>query len=202
MPWRRTITPNPVLLFRFSALTFNSHRIHYDHEWATKTEGYPALVVHGPLTSTLLADFARDHAGGRPIKVEGNPQHPASLQPAGTPAQARFGPADRFAQASTLTFYDPDRSQAVMHLAEIRSWDAFALELQRVLRSRGGIDFSAPPVGFEDLAHTGEVNRNLRIRILTGAVTSPSLADRVVCSNRLAQRRQTPTAARAPDGRS
>ena len=66
-PWRRTITPDPVLLFRFSALTFNSHRIHYDHEWATKTEGYPALVVHGPLTQTLLIDFARDHAGGRPI---------------------------------------------------------------------------------------------------------------------------------------
>jgi 3-methylfumaryl-CoA hydratase len=63
--WRRTITPDPILLFRFSALTFNSHRIHYDHDWATKTEGYPALVVHGPLTQTLLIDFARDHAGGR-----------------------------------------------------------------------------------------------------------------------------------------
>jgi 3-methylfumaryl-CoA hydratase len=67
-PWRRTITPDPVLLFRFSALTFNSHRIHYDHEWATKVEGYPALVVHGPLTSTLLLDFARDHTPGRTIK--------------------------------------------------------------------------------------------------------------------------------------
>lgn len=67
LPWRRTITPNPVLLFRFSALTFNSHRIHYDHEWAMKTEGYPALVVHGPLTQTLLIDFARDHAAGRTI---------------------------------------------------------------------------------------------------------------------------------------
>ena len=67
VPWRRTITPDAILLFRFSALTFNSHRIHYDHEWATKTEGYPALVVHGPLTQTLLIDFARDHANGRPI---------------------------------------------------------------------------------------------------------------------------------------
>jgi 3-methylfumaryl-CoA hydratase len=65
VPWRRTITPDPILLFRFSALTFNSHRIHYDPEWAIKTEGYPALVVHGPLTQTLLIDFARDHAGGR-----------------------------------------------------------------------------------------------------------------------------------------
>jgi 3-methylfumaryl-CoA hydratase len=68
LPWRRTITPDPILLFRFSALTFNSHRIHYDHEWAMKTEGYPALVVHGPLTQTLLVDFARDHAGGRPLR--------------------------------------------------------------------------------------------------------------------------------------
>jgi 3-methylfumaryl-CoA hydratase len=63
--WHRTVTPDPILLFRFSALTFNSHRIHYDIEWATKVEGYPALVVHGPLTQTLLIDFARDHAGGR-----------------------------------------------------------------------------------------------------------------------------------------
>jgi 3-methylfumaryl-CoA hydratase len=66
-PWRRRVTPDPVLLFRFSALTFNSHRIHYDRAWAMDVEGYPGLVVHGPLTSTLLIDFARDHAGARPI---------------------------------------------------------------------------------------------------------------------------------------
>lgn len=64
-PWRRTVTVDPILLFRFSALTFNSHKIHYDRRWATEVEGYPALVVHGPLTQTLLIDFARDHAGGR-----------------------------------------------------------------------------------------------------------------------------------------
>lgn len=64
-PWRRRVTPDPVVLFRFSALTFNSHRIHYDRPWATEVEGYPGLVVHGPLTSTLLIDFARDHAQGR-----------------------------------------------------------------------------------------------------------------------------------------
>jgi 3-methylfumaryl-CoA hydratase len=58
--WRRRIEPDPVLLFRFSALTFNSHRIHYDRAWAMDVEGYPDLVVHGPLTSTLLLDFARD----------------------------------------------------------------------------------------------------------------------------------------------
>jgi len=67
-PWRRTVTVDPILLFRFSALTFNSHKIHYDRDWATRTEGYPALVVHGPLTQTLLIDFARDHAAGGAFK--------------------------------------------------------------------------------------------------------------------------------------
>jgi 3-methylfumaryl-CoA hydratase len=67
VPWRRRVTPDPVLLFRFSALTFNSHRIHYDRTWATEVEGYPGLVVHGPLTTTLLVDFARDHNPGRRV---------------------------------------------------------------------------------------------------------------------------------------
>jgi 3-methylfumaryl-CoA hydratase len=66
-PWRRTVMPDPILLFRFSALTFNSHRIHYDRRWAMEVEGYAGLVVHGPLTSTLLLDFARDHAAGRTV---------------------------------------------------------------------------------------------------------------------------------------
>jgi 3-methylfumaryl-CoA hydratase len=65
VPWRRRVEPDAVGLFRFSALTFNSHRIHYDRAWAMGTEGYPGLVVHGPFTSTLLIDFARDHSPGR-----------------------------------------------------------------------------------------------------------------------------------------
>jgi 3-methylfumaryl-CoA hydratase len=68
VPWRKRVTPDPVLLFRFSALTFNSHRIHYDDRWATQTEGYPGLVVHGPLTTTLLIDFARDCNPGRALR--------------------------------------------------------------------------------------------------------------------------------------
>jgi 3-methylfumaryl-CoA hydratase len=55
--WRRTVEADPVLLFRYSALTFNSHRIHYDAPYVTQEEGYPALVVHGPLLATLLADL-------------------------------------------------------------------------------------------------------------------------------------------------
>src|SRR5438132_2247502 len=69
LPWRRRVVPDPVLLFRFSALTFNSHRIHYDRAWAMDVEGYPGLVVHGPLTSTLLIDFARDHSPGRVFRT-------------------------------------------------------------------------------------------------------------------------------------
>src|SRR5262249_4837280 len=60
--WSRTIHPDPVLLFRYSALTFNGHRIHYDHPYATQVEGYPGLVVHGPLIATLLLDLVRRHA--------------------------------------------------------------------------------------------------------------------------------------------
>jgi len=53
------IVPDPVLLFRYSALTFNGHRIHYDRPYVTQVEGYPGLVVHGPLIATLLADLLR-----------------------------------------------------------------------------------------------------------------------------------------------
>jgi 3-methylfumaryl-CoA hydratase len=57
--WRREIRPDPLLLFRYSAVTFNGHRIHYDHPYATQVEGYPGLVVHGPLIATLLVDLLR-----------------------------------------------------------------------------------------------------------------------------------------------
>lgn len=57
--WSRTIHPDPVLLFRYSALTFNGHRIHYDRSYVTAVEGYPGLIVHGPLIATLLLDLVR-----------------------------------------------------------------------------------------------------------------------------------------------
>ena len=55
--WRREVHPDPLLLFRYSAVTFNGHRIHYDRPYATQVEGYPGLVVHGPLIATLLMDL-------------------------------------------------------------------------------------------------------------------------------------------------
>jgi hydroxyacyl-ACP dehydratase HTD2-like protein with hotdog domain len=54
--------PDDVLLFRYSALTFNGHRIHYDRRYVTEVEGYPGLVVHGPLIATLLMDLLRREA--------------------------------------------------------------------------------------------------------------------------------------------
>ncbi|WP_376094194.1 MaoC family dehydratase N-terminal domain-containing protein [Roseomonas sp. CCTCC AB2023176] len=67
-PWpdalTATLTPDPILLFRYSALTGNGHRIHYDHPYVTGEEGYPGLVVHGPLQATWLTAHALRLAGG------------------------------------------------------------------------------------------------------------------------------------------
>ncbi len=88
--WMREQVPDEVLLFRYSALTFNGHRIHYDRPYASRVEGYPGLVVHGPLIATLLLDLLRrERPGadlltfhfkamrptfdGRPMRVHGLP---------------------------------------------------------------------------------------------------------------------------------
>ena len=64
--WRETMHPTPVLLFRYSAVTFNGHRIHYDHPYVTQQEGYPGLVVHGPMIATMMvAAFRRAHPDGK-----------------------------------------------------------------------------------------------------------------------------------------
>lgn len=66
--WSEEVNPDTVLLFRYSALTSNGHRIHYDQPYARGEENYPDLVVHGPLTATLLQSFAAKHAG-KPLKA-------------------------------------------------------------------------------------------------------------------------------------
>ena len=88
--WQREILPDDVLLFRYSALTFNGHRIHYDRRYVTQVEGYPGLIVHGPLIATLLVDLVRRNApdaqlerfefkalrptfDGSPMRVNGTP---------------------------------------------------------------------------------------------------------------------------------
>ena len=67
--WSREVDPDPVFLFRYSALTFNGHRIHYDMPYVTKTEGYPGLIVHGPLTATLLLELIRHERPDDEIKT-------------------------------------------------------------------------------------------------------------------------------------
>jgi len=57
--WERRVDPDALLLFRYSAITFNAHRIHYDRRYVTEVEGYPGLIVHGPLIATLLLDLLR-----------------------------------------------------------------------------------------------------------------------------------------------
>ena len=66
--WKRTIHPSSVLLFRYSALTMNSHRIHYDRTYVTEVEKYPGLLVHGPLTFTLLLDLFRRENTDKTLK--------------------------------------------------------------------------------------------------------------------------------------
>ena len=66
---RESHMADPVLLFRYSALTFNGHRIHYDRDYVTRVEGYPGLIFHGPMQAALLVEFAaRLHGGAAPKK--------------------------------------------------------------------------------------------------------------------------------------
>jgi 3-methylfumaryl-CoA hydratase len=65
--WERVIEPDPVTLFRFSAIRFNSHRIHYDRAYAVETEGHPGLIVQGTLINHLLVEMARDGGQGAPL---------------------------------------------------------------------------------------------------------------------------------------
>jgi itaconyl-CoA hydratase / mesaconyl-C4 CoA hydratase len=85
--WCDEITPDPVLLFRYSAVTFNGHRIHYDQPYTTGEEGYPGLVVHGPLLATLMMQaFTRAHPNATPTHMSFR-----GLRPMIAPAAFRAG---------------------------------------------------------------------------------------------------------------
>jgi 3-methylfumaryl-CoA hydratase len=91
--WRSELATDPVLLFRFSALTYNGHRIHYDRPYANQAEGYPDLVVHGPLLALLALELPRIHAPEQPVRSFAyrliRPAFlPARLISVGRPAQA------------------------------------------------------------------------------------------------------------------
>lgn len=112
--WGHDVQPDTTLLFRYSALTFNGHRIHYDQAYARNEEGYPDLVVHGPLTATLLQQLALAHGDGRalasfefrgvsplfvsrPFRLEGHTNEDGSL------ALWARGPDGELAMSATAT---------------------------------------------------------------------------------------------------
>src|SRR5262249_19161773 len=103
-----------------------------------------AMTLDGFATGLLVESHL-----GRPTKVEGNPDHPASL-----------GATDVFAQASILTFYDPDRSSTVLHRGQISSWETAAR-------------------GLSDAVTAQRDQQGAGLRILTGRITSPTLADQI-----------------------
>lgn len=111
--WTRLVTPDTRMLFRFSALTFNAHRIHYDRPYATGEEGYPGLVVHGPLTALLLLQLAREHTSRPPVTFRFRSQAPlfdlAPFRLLATPA----------AGAVELKAQGPDGRPAMQATAEL-----------------------------------------------------------------------------------
>ncbi len=111
--WSRTVVPDTRLLFRFSALTFNAHRIHYDRPYASQEEGYPGLVVHGPLTAMLLLKLACER-NPRPVAAfsfrgQGPLFDAAPIRLLATPADGRVelqadGPDGRTAMTARVEF--------------------------------------------------------------------------------------------------
>ncbi|KQP23330.1 MaoC family dehydratase N-terminal domain-containing protein [Pseudorhodoferax sp. Leaf267] len=113
--WGHEVQPDTTLLFRYSALTFNGHRIHYDQPYAQHEEGYPGLVVHGPLTATLLQQLAVAQGGGRalerfdfrgvsPLFVGRTFRLEGRDEPDGTLALWARGPDGELAMSATAAF--------------------------------------------------------------------------------------------------
>ena len=121
--WHDHATTDPVLLFRFSALTFNGHRIHYDHPYTTQVEGYPGLVVHGPLTALLLMRNGCARLGSRPasfsyrgksplfcgdpVTLVGREEEPGEAGGAAAATLEALGPELRAAMEARITWKPP-----------------------------------------------------------------------------------------------
>ncbi|WP_425091180.1 FAS1-like dehydratase domain-containing protein [Tropicimonas sp. S265A] len=112
-----TVLVDPVLLFRYSAVTFNGHRIHYDRDYATQIEHYPGLVTHGPLQATLLADAATRHRGSPPVRFKYRGVRPM-FDTHNLRVLAEEGPAGAL---QLCTAAAPDGPQGMQATAE---WDA------------------------------------------------------------------------------
>lgn len=104
-PWKRVVTLDPVTLFRFSAVTFNPHRIHYDLPYVTQEEGYPDLIVHGPLTAIMLLELLRAHQPETAAGLAGFSMRAKAPLFANRPITLSGGPAADGASC-TLTAFD------------------------------------------------------------------------------------------------
>jgi len=113
-PWQHSFTADPVLLFRYSALTANSHRIHYDAPYCREVERYPGLVVHGPLLVTLLCELVRRRSGARVSAVDYRLRRPVF---AGDPVLLTATPSGSGAQAAVRTGTDTAHATAEITLA-------------------------------------------------------------------------------------
>ncbi len=107
--WSASVTPDEVMLFRYSALTFNGHRIHYDHPYVTRVEGYPGLVMNGGLTTLLLYELARARARAPVVEM-----HSRNVRPlfANRPIALCGEPAGD-GRTATLWALDPDGALAL-----------------------------------------------------------------------------------------
>ncbi|MHA6800184.1 HTD2 family dehydratase [Bounagaea algeriensis] len=113
-PWHLGAHPGPSLLFRFSALTANAHRIHYDLPYAREAEGYPGLVVHGPLLVLLMLELARRNAGRQVRSVSYKLRSPVF---AGEQLAACGAPSETGAQLHVATHRDPRHATAEVTFA-------------------------------------------------------------------------------------
>jgi 3-methylfumaryl-CoA hydratase len=113
----REVVPDPVLLFRYSALTFNGHRIHYDRSYVTEVEGYPGLIVHGPLIATLLVDEARRQRPELRVKrFEFKAVHPLfDIEP--------FELCCRFGAAAGIDLWARDKNGRLAMSARLEAWE-------------------------------------------------------------------------------
>jgi 3-methylfumaryl-CoA hydratase len=113
--WKKTVTPDPILLFRFSAVRFNSHRVHYDRDFALGEEGLPGLIVQASLLSFMMSEMCRNEMKGRALKVfKPRTRHPVY----DTGPFTLCGAPDAGGRSATLWVIDPEGATAMIATAE------------------------------------------------------------------------------------
>ena len=173
--WQREIVPDDVLLFRYSALTFNGHRIHYDRRYVTEVEGYPGLIVHGPLIATLLMDLVRRNAARRrcrDVPVQGRAARPSTCtrsastaSPQATARRPPLGPGPR-GLADDGRHRDASLTGSMRHATARRAHRRHAGTRDRRRRSRpASSPTSAPASSRSSVPASGDFARGYDARV-------------------------------------